>query len=204
MVQGRKNSEDRREWIAEAAWRVIAREGLRGANLREIAREAGHTTGVLSHYFRDKQELLSFAYGLVMDRSAARFNRVAREEGLAEALAEMLPLDDYRHLECLVWLSLTTAAVEDPSLTALIQTWYERARSTMRDAFIVMFPDIENNENLLEDVSDQLLMTVDGIAMNALTDPDRYPPERQWALLVRSLHGLRLEIESGQLVDNEG
>lgn len=202
MGAQRKNPEDRKEQIAEAAWRVIARGGLRGASLREIAREAGHTTGVLSHYFRDKQELLSFAYGLVMDRASARFNRTAKEEGLAEALAEMLPLDDYRHLECLVWLSLTTAAVEDPSLTALTQAWYERARRTMRAAFVVMFPDIEKNAELLEDVSDQLLTTVDGIAMNALMDPERYPPERQWSLLVRALKGLQLELGSSELVEN--
>ena len=54
------NHEERREEIAEAAWRVIEREGLAGADLREIAREAGYTTGVITHYFRNKRELMTF------------------------------------------------------------------------------------------------------------------------------------------------
>jgi AcrR family transcriptional regulator len=43
------NHKERREEIVEAAWRVIEREGLAGADLREIAREAGYTTGVITH-----------------------------------------------------------------------------------------------------------------------------------------------------------
>lgn len=46
---------ERREQIAEAAWRVIQREGIAKVNLREIAREGGYTTGVLSRYFRELQ-----------------------------------------------------------------------------------------------------------------------------------------------------
>ena len=43
--------DERREDVAEAAWRVIGRDGLEGATLREISREAGFTTGVIQHYF---------------------------------------------------------------------------------------------------------------------------------------------------------
>ena len=64
--------EERREAIAEATWRVIERAGPDGANMREIAREAGYTTGVVTHYFRDKRELMAFAFGLMVDRSMAR------------------------------------------------------------------------------------------------------------------------------------
>src|SRR5687768_18532842 len=44
--------------IVDATIRVIARDGLAGASLRAIAREIGYTSGVLMHYFRDKEELL--------------------------------------------------------------------------------------------------------------------------------------------------
>src|SRR3712207_14978 len=80
--------EERREEIADAVWRVIEREGLEGASLRDIAREAGHTTGVISHYFRDKRELLAFAFQLVVERSAARIARAIREDGVYEARSE--------------------------------------------------------------------------------------------------------------------
>jgi hypothetical protein len=43
-----------------------------------------------------------------------------------------------------------------------------------------------------EDVGDELLAAVDGITVDALTDPDRYPSERQLALLRRALARLGL------------
>ena len=73
---------------------MIEREGLEGTNLRGIAREAGHTTGVISHYFRGKRELLAFAFQLVVERSTERIARAIREDGVFEALAELLPLDE--------------------------------------------------------------------------------------------------------------
>ena len=69
----------RREEVAEAAWRVIGRDGIEGATLREIAREAGFTTGVIQHYFRDRDELLAFAARLISQQGSAR---------LAEAIAD--------------------------------------------------------------------------------------------------------------------
>src|ERR687895_2239907 len=108
--------EERREEIADAVWRVIEREGLEGANLRDIAREAGHTTGGISHYFRDKRELLTFAFGLLVDRSTARMARASAEAGLTEALAQVLPLDKERRRETAVWLALVGASLTDPQL----------------------------------------------------------------------------------------
>ena len=78
--------EKRREEIAEATWRVIERAGTEGANMREIAREAGQTTGVVTHYFRDKRELMAFAFGLMVDRSTSRMAEAAAGAGPMEAL----------------------------------------------------------------------------------------------------------------------
>jgi AcrR family transcriptional regulator len=47
-----KSQRDRRLDVSEAAWRVIAREGLDRTSLRAIAQELGCTTGVVTHYFR--------------------------------------------------------------------------------------------------------------------------------------------------------
>lgn len=40
----------RRE-LAEAVWRVILRDGVEGASVREVAAEAGLSSGSLKHYF---------------------------------------------------------------------------------------------------------------------------------------------------------
>lgn len=43
-----------------------------------------------------------------------------------------------------------------------------------------------------DDVADELLAVVDGITVDSLTDPERYPPEKQLALLRRALKRLGL------------
>jgi AcrR family transcriptional regulator len=55
------DSEARREEIAEAIWRVIAKHGMEAVTVREIAKEACCTTGMLVHYFKNKDELILHA-----------------------------------------------------------------------------------------------------------------------------------------------
>lgn len=43
--------------FAEAAFRVISKRGLQRVTVREIAREAGFTTGALVHYFKSKDQV---------------------------------------------------------------------------------------------------------------------------------------------------
>ena len=186
--------EERREQIAEATWRVIEREGLEGTSLRDIAWEAGYTTGVLSHYFRDKQELLAFAFQLVVDRSTERIARAAREEGVFGALAELLPLDEERRREATIWLVLMAASLSDPTLAEELRQRYGEARRAMAPIFREALRKAQGEDT--EDVGDELLATVDGITVDALTDPERYPPPRQLALVRRALIRLGLPARS--------
>ena len=61
----------RRAELTDATARVIARSGIEAATMREIAAEAGWTTGALTHYFADKRELLlaTFQSSLAARRS---------------------------------------------------------------------------------------------------------------------------------------
>ena len=187
------NHEERREEIAEAAWRVIEREGLAGADLREIAREAGHTTGVITHYFRDKRELMTFAFGLLVDRSTARMARASAEAGLTEALAQVLPLDKERRRETAVWLALVGASLTDPQLAEGLRLRYRQAREAMLPVFRTALEEVPGEDP--EDIGDELLAVVDGITVDALSDPERYPPGRQLVLLRRAL--VRLGLPAG-------
>lgn len=49
----------KRKWIVDAARTVFARDGVTRASMREIAKHAGYTVGVLYHYVRSKEELYS-------------------------------------------------------------------------------------------------------------------------------------------------
>lgn len=61
--------EARREELAQALWRVIQREGLEQASVRNVAHEPEMSVGALRHYFGSQEELLAFAMRLVIERA---------------------------------------------------------------------------------------------------------------------------------------
>jgi TetR/AcrR family transcriptional repressor of bet genes len=68
-MQHKVDWEERRAELAEAVWRTIARRGLENTSIRNIAEESDWTRGVLQRYFRDKDELMLFAYELACDHA---------------------------------------------------------------------------------------------------------------------------------------
>ena len=108
--------EQRRAEIAEALWRVVARQGLEGATIRAVAAEAGWSRGIVEHYFDNKDELLAFSCRLAGDRTLAQAR--LRHETLVgrEALRAVL-------LDCVadtqdIWFDLLGSAAREPSLAA--------------------------------------------------------------------------------------
>ncbi len=58
MARTPKVVEDRREQIIDAAMRVFSQKGFARATNKDIAREAGITTGLIYHYFESKEAVL--------------------------------------------------------------------------------------------------------------------------------------------------
>src|SRR5918997_1958569 len=103
------DAEQRRRELAEAVWRVIRRDGVPGASVRTVAREAGTSMGALRHWFATQDELLHFAMTLVIERARARAEAVAASGGplvprLLRVLEETLPLDDERRGQTAGWV----------------------------------------------------------------------------------------------------
>lgn len=110
----------RRAELVDAAWRVIAGEGLEAATMRRIAEAAGCTTGRVTHYFDAKDDVLVAALREVHRRAAERMRRHIRAADAATALLEVvleaLPMDEDRQLEWKVWLAFWGRAVADERL----------------------------------------------------------------------------------------
>ena len=82
--------EERRAELAEAVWRTIARRGLENTSIRNIAEESDWTRGVLQRYFRDKDELMLFAYELASDHAVAVNVRAVGDSRGLEAMRRRL------------------------------------------------------------------------------------------------------------------
>src|SRR5260370_30266909 len=99
--------EQRRDEIALVACRVVAEYGFEQATIVRIARQAGYTTGMVAHYFDTKQDIIIAALRLILRRVEERLTRsgAGGEPDLLTLLAEALPLDETRYIECAFWIA---------------------------------------------------------------------------------------------------
>ena len=184
--------ESRRVEVAEAAWRVIARGGIAAATVRDIASEAGCSTGALAHYFRGKGDLLLYALQLAWNRAAERMASSSRDltgfEALRSVLMEALPLDEERRVEWQIWVSFWGRAASDSSLADEQRKRYALWRGLMRS----LIQACQREGSVRKDVdaekeADMIVAFVDGIGTQATLESDYLSTQRQTALIDRYL-----------------
>jgi AcrR family transcriptional regulator len=180
--------DERREELLEAVWRVIARDGIERATIRTIAKETGWSSGVLAHYFSDKDEILASALKLAYDRIVARWK--VKLEGLTgiralrELVLDNLPLDDERELETKFLMNYWSRVIRDADGVPrperrgpqLIDLLGELTRDGQEAGEIV-------TDESADDIAERLLGLIDGFSLHALLDPDRLTRERQVELV---------------------
>jgi len=190
-VPARGDHEERRRDVSQAVWRVLAAKGFGGLTLRAVAAEMGSSTGLLTHYFPSKHELIKHALDVAMERTQNRARRAAGAEGLdglRAAMLDVLPLTPDATAMNRVWVSFWDPALGDEELTAFEVWRYERWRGMLR-------PHVEAAVRLGQlpatvDVDDVVVTAAaftHGVVVQALFDPDRFPPARQETLLDRFL-----------------
>lgn len=187
----------RRMELAEAVWRVILRDGLDRASVRNVAREAGLSMGSLRHYFGSQTELLAFAMRLVTERARRRIqaldlSSVGPRRAVELVLLEVLPLDAARRAEAEVWLALTGKALVEPTLHALRDEADDGLRELCGWSVRALVESGEAAPGLdigLE--TERLYAVIDGLAVHAVVRPERATAEDLTAVLARHLDGLR-------------
>jgi AcrR family transcriptional regulator len=183
----------RRTDLAEAVWRVIRRDGLDRASVRNVAQEAGLSMGSLRHYFGAQSDLLIFAMRLVIERIGRRVAALDLPEdprlAAERVLAELLPLDAERRAENEVWLAFTARALVDPRLRALRDEGYDLLRDACRRQVLRLAgPRPVKLDVDLE--TDRLFALLDGLAVHAAMRPTQASPDRLTAVLARHLDAL--------------
>ncbi|MET0909630.1 MAG: TetR/AcrR family transcriptional regulator [Ilumatobacteraceae bacterium] len=172
--------EQRRAELASAVARVIARSGIEGASMRQVAAEAGWTTGTLVHYFADKRELLQFTLCESLDRRRAqRFDRagLGPREAIRHTLVNALPITEESRLHWIVTIAFTAQAHSDVALSSTQRDAYREFRSYLAELLLDDGAASTHDDAVVE--AERLIALVDGVALQALFDPDSWPPERQ-------------------------
>lgn len=183
----REEIEQRRVQIAEAAIRVLVREGLTALSVRNVAAEAELAPSSLRYVVPTQAELRESAIDLTFERFQARVDAVSESDDAAGAraiLMELLPLDEQRRMEMEVTLALGTAAMTDESLMPLYLRVHDSARTACAKA-----ADLLLGEDVTEAEVDRLHSLVDGLALHILRQPAGFFNDRAVAALELHLRG---------------
>lgn len=85
--------EQRKEQLINAAFETIGDVGLAGVTLSQVAKEAGMSTGIVSHYFGDKEGLLNATMRRIL-RDLYDAMASCRQQADADASAQLFAIID--------------------------------------------------------------------------------------------------------------
>jgi AcrR family transcriptional regulator len=172
-----------RAQLLDAAERVFAREGFRGASIEAIAREAGYSHGAIYSSFNGKLDLFLV---LVEERIDARLARIyqAADAALsrgaepleaARAFAAMLQQERKAYL---LLADFWNQAVRDPAAAAKFAERHARLRALIGRILEGIVRDTGGQLTLPRDqVATALIALANGFTIERLADPDAAPDE---------------------------
>jgi AcrR family transcriptional regulator len=179
--------DERRQIFAAAALRVIMREGIAGLTVREVAKEAGFTTGALTHYFHSKDQLLIEASELSAWLVRDRMERAERTRPVLEAIRKVvalaLPLTPERRGYWRIWVGYWERSSYDDEVARVMRLRYDEWRDRLARMLALaqaegeVAPDVD-----VQHAAQSLVALVDGIGVQVLLGLGRIPPARQRAM----------------------
>jgi AcrR family transcriptional regulator len=161
----------------------IARGGLTTLTMRDVARAGGWTTGIVTHYFADKRDLLLATFFANCDALRARIeSALAARPGdpLATAIGAALPIDPDAVELWRVFVAYWGVAVGDDEFAAALVERQDRFVATLVEAMAAeqaagrMDRGVDRRR-----VARRLLAAIDGIALQAVFDPASWPAAAQ-------------------------
>lgn len=185
MPRTKGDHEARRRDVSEAVWRVMATRGFGGLTLRAVAAELDATTGLLTHYFPAKRDLVRYALDLLAERTAAR-PRPTGADGLSAvraALLGILPLTAEAAASNRIWVSSWDTALADPALSDDYAGKYAQSRAKLRDLVATAQRLGELPAGDPERIAAGAQSFALGLVVQSLFAPETFTPQHQAELL---------------------
>lgn len=164
--------------VAEAAWRIIRRDGMEQASVRNIAEEAGVSVGSMRHYFSTQSELLRYAMNLVSERVSHRVQKMSFTgspmDNMKCLLLEFLPNTEEKLAEMEVWYAFTARSKTDPTLKELANTVYDELRQAVGSVITYLIKHDLSRPDLDKELEiERLYALVDGLGIHTVLRPDQ-------------------------------
>ncbi|CAM4364843.1 TetR/AcrR family transcriptional regulator [Paenibacillus phoenicis] len=157
------------------------KQGMEGATVRNIAKEAGLSPGALRHDFNSQEELLCYAMNLVKERATERIIEISALdlpplEKVLRILQEVVPTREETRAEAEVWMAFTAYFRHKPGK-------FDARHDGLYDLMQRLITTMDQH-GLLQAGLDREMETVrlhaliDGITLHALLDPLRVDPDK--------------------------
>ena len=173
------DKQERRDQIVKAAFSVIARDGLVGTSMRAIAKEADCTIGLINHWFSSRDDLIEETFNKAIEMELAEAVEIATNpSSYFDAASRFLPVDEQRREAAKVWIAFYAMVLSDEVHLERRTTRCHAVRKAMVEGLREFSP-----LPACHDIVDRILVLVDGIATNALLDPQRWTRTRQRTVL---------------------
>jgi DNA-binding transcriptional regulator YbjK len=132
----RRHDPNRHDRIVEAALGVLAEHGVAGTTHRLIAAAADVPLGSLTYHFTGLDDLRAQAFARHAERMAVRyeahFAAVRTTEDVVDAVTALVHADaDADDRDWAVAYELYLAAMRDPGLRTVTESWMRRSRSVL-------------------------------------------------------------------------
>lgn len=169
------NAEERRQEIADAAGGVVARQGLDTVRFQDVSEELGWTTGVLTHFFKNKDDLLQEVLHQTIAQALKNgLSDPSVGEGLSvESLEGWLPIDAKRLKVWRIWMAFSSSGQFATRFAKERATYYRELTRVLKKALQYGIDTGQFRHGLnvpLE--ADSLIAFIDGIgARVALGEP---------------------------------
>ncbi len=183
--QPRDVTEERRAVIVNAAEELLAVHGFDALRLRDIAKAAGVSIGLIQHYFPTRDEVLYETMRVASKRRVDQWSSLGdSHQSSADKLAALLEGSIRDRHRCVIWLETCAAATRHTDLLPDVQATQHAWHAAIRDA---IDRGIANNEFTamipVSEIVDVLVSLIDGLIVECAIQPGDGRDEYRMELL---------------------
>ena len=157
----------------------IAQHGVSDLTIRKLSKFGGFSTGVLSHYFADKQEMLNWACDIHIQQIESRIvqkiqQRPSALEQIEGVIQELLTVQD-ESLDMIIPLYFWTAILHEDTFRKYLLQSYQLLRDFLTDAFDLGIQQKSIRVDVEIDYEiDRILALTDGFLIAWNVDKERF------------------------------
>jgi len=201
-----KNNDDKKQLFIDAAICSLANHGYKGTTVRQIAKYAGVTPGLLTHYYEGKEILIAESYKYLATRFLENFQTNISE-------AEQDPITtlksffknifepDYLGKQYLrVWLAFWTLTLTQDTLRNTHKEIHSEYVNSLEKVLLSAYhySNIDHKNKNIRSLAVGIIAMLDGLWLECCLDPDALSTNDNFSIVyhfVESTTGLTIKSE---------